>query len=266
MANLHTTFGQGLSCTYSNNYEFGYSCIISILNPNGFNNFTTISGTHLAGKSDYDVQYIIRTIGSNTLNVPSIICNKFPNTKIIIFDGIRIQRIDENTFDSCKNLTRLWLHRNNIPDLPENIFAPLVNLQDLALSENTISNISVELFKNLPNLEFLYLHNNRIEELPRNAFSSLKKLEIIYLNENGLKIIHSDSFGTLPNLKFISLYVNQINAIDERLIDVTGVETIHMIQNLCANTDIFDDSPSRELMRNVLRACFDNYKAMFPGK
>ncbi|CAH1710037.1 unnamed protein product [Chironomus riparius] len=264
LLNLILSFGQKLSCTYANNEEFEYSCYMTIQNPDGLNNFTDISGEHLAGRSDYDVQNIIRTISSKSINVPSIICNKFQNTKTFAFGSIGVERVDENTFDGCKELTRLWLYDNKISYLPKNIFDPLVNLEDLAISNNKISSISIEWFTNLVNLEVLYLHNNQIEDIPKKVFRSLKQLSKLYLTSNNLKVIHSESFGMLPNLKEIYIYINQINAIDERMIDLTGVEIIDMNDNVCASGRIIDDSATRQSMRNALQRCFDNYKALFP--
>jgi Leucine-rich repeat (LRR) protein len=50
-----------------------YACGLRINNPNGFDNFTRIGGTHLAGLGDADVTIVSSLIG-NTTNIPAAIC------------------------------------------------------------------------------------------------------------------------------------------------------------------------------------------------
>lgn len=237
------------------------------MNPNGYNNFTDIDGIHLDGRTDDDVEYIASVpLLSRSINVPSIICNKFLNVNFIYLNLIGLERIDGNTFDSCKNLRQLALHNNLITILPDNVFDHLTNLEILALSGNKLTNISIEWFKNLQNLKTLYLNHNTFEDIPKNTFSPLNKLTDLYLHTNKFEIIHSESFGVLPNLKELSLRENVIIAFDERIIDMTGVEAIDMTATRCANGYIFDNSTGRELMRTELLYCFYNFVNLFPGK
>jgi len=310
--NFHACYCQVLSCVYRID-GYGYTCFLTIQNPNGLNNFTRINGTHLTGKSNNDVRHIYDGYGSNTTNIPSIICETFQFATTIVLQSIGIQIVDEYSFKNCKNalflslvsnkitkvdeksfsenleLQGLYLYNNElttlpenvftnqqkldilridlnkITDLPENIFHSLTNLTRLDMDNNQIKNLGSEWFKNLHKLNILYLYSNQIEELPKNVFRSLKELNAIRLYNNKFKVVHSDSFGISPNLTEVYFGNNQINAIDERFIDNTGVEWLQMYGNLCANTDIFDSSESRESMRNKLQTCFNNYKALYPG-
>jgi len=313
LINYQTIYGQILSCSYRNDTSYGYTCVLTIQNPNGLNNFTGINGTHLTGKSNNDVRHIYNDYRSNTINIPSIICETFQYATRIVLQSIGIQTVDEYSFKSCKNLLylslagnkiskfdeksfseklelqtvhvnnnqlttlpanvfanqqklkELWLYRNKITDLPENIFHSLTNLTILDMDNNQIKNLSSEWFKNLHKLYILYLFANQIEELPKNVFSSLKELTLISLGRNKLKVIHSDSFGISPNLTEVYFGDNQINAIDVRFIDNTGVQQLDMTNNSCANANIFDNSTSRQSMRNTLQTCFNNYKTLYPG-
>ncbi|XP_070489949.1 leucine-rich repeat-containing protein 15-like [Chironomus tepperi] len=113
--------------------------------------------------------------------------------------------------------------------------------------------------------QYLYLYSNQIEELPIGIFSPLTKLLTLQLQNNKLKVINSNSFGVLPNLTTVVFQTNQIDAIDENFVDFTGVKTIYMISNKCANATITDTSSSRSAMKLALRTCFDNFNYLTFG-
>ena len=94
----------------------------------------------------------------------------------------------------------------------------------------------------------------------------MANLKEIALDQNKFKVINSDWFGILPNLESIYLIMNQIYAIDEKLLNNTGVTNIDMRRNICADKNILDPSDSKEIMRLELRQCFENYENLFPSK
>jgi len=129
-----------------------------------------------------------------------------------------------------------------------------------------LTHLRVEWFRNLINLKTLNLFSNQLEDLPRNIFNPMQRLRDLNVNFNQLKVIHSDWFGVLPNINSVSFRGNQINAVDERFIDNTGVRWFDMLNNLCVSEIIFDESPSRQQMRDALQTCFINYENLYPGE
>jgi Leucine-rich repeat (LRR) protein len=107
-----------------------------------------------------------------------------------------------------QNLTRLYLHSNQIRCIPEDI-VELINLKRIDLSHNQISEIP-DLITQLTKLEVLALHNNQITEIP-NTISKLKNLTALYFNEN--KISEIPGFITqLKKLQEIHFRGNQVVA------------------------------------------------------
>ncbi|KAL7043551.1 hypothetical protein ACKWTF_001568 [Chironomus riparius] len=289
VSNLSFVCGQNeaLSCNYSNSSS-GYSCGLKIINPNGFNNFTGINGTHLTGMTDIDVLHVYKSL-SNTLNIPSIICETFQNTQTIELTASGIQLIDEDSFQKCTKLQYLDLKNNKIRQFHKNAFKenselaylllwynqitelpedPFSNLQKLVRLDFELNNITIlpeNIFNPLTGLSVLYLEKNSIEVLPRNIFSSLQNMSTLVMHNNKLKILHSDSFGHLPKLEAVNMNSNQIDAIDGRLINNTGVISFELRSNLCVSKDIFDNSDSRESMRADLKLCFENYDRIMSG-
>ena len=184
----------------------------------------------------------------------------------IIFRGHNLSTLPENVFQYQQQLVSLAIASSVLQDLPTKIFWPLTGLEVLDLEYNRLQILRPEWFENLQNLEHLYLPGNFITDFPKNVFSHLTKLTLLYAHGNRLKMIHADSFGFLPNLKNIYIYSNLVDAIDENLIDYTGVTNIDMNGNICATGDIRDDSISRDYMRAVLRECFNNYERSTSGE
>lgn len=173
--------------------------------------------------------------------------------------------LPENIFRNQEKLEILVLRYNEFTDLPQNVFKTLKSLKVLNLDSNLLTTLRAEWFEPLEKLEVLSFAYNQLEELPANIFSSLTNLKAIALLENKFKVIHSDWFGILPNLESILLQKNQIFAIDEKLLDSTGVNDIAMLRNVCADKNVVDNSDTKGLIRAVLRQCFDNYQNMTSG-
>ncbi|KAL7043529.1 hypothetical protein ACKWTF_001559 [Chironomus riparius] len=235
--NFDAIFGR-LSCNYVV-LPSGYTCNLTINNPFGLNIFVNINGTHVSGYTDSDVLRVVRAAGSNTPNIPSIICSKFMNVEHIELQSITIFNVDDYSFAGCTALTFLTLAGNFVSTIHENAFQ-----------------------RNL-NLHTLYLLRNQLTTLPENVFQHQQKLNT--LCGNSLTTIRADSFGFLPNLVFADVTFNAINAIDENFINNTDISRIDMRGNFCANKDIFDPSISRDIMRADLRECFNNFQTTMSG-
>jgi len=266
LLNNQVRYGQVLSCRYRNDVTYGYTCELTIRNPNGFNNFTAINGTHMRGMTNEDVRSVIRVSNSNSTNVPSIICDTFQNASIIELGSTSVKSIDENSFRNCIQLEFLHLFINTISEIEENSFLQNSKLINLSFQINQIKELPANIFKSLINLNQFTVSTNQISNLSPKLFEPLQKLTNLLLDSNNLTIIHSDSFGVLPLLKQVHLQNNKINAIDEKFIDNTGVTYLDMRNNLCVNELISDSSLLRELMRSKLQKCFENYITLYNGK
>lgn len=179
----------------------------------------------------------------------------------------KLTNLGENLFKNLKNLQILKLTKNKLSDLPKNIFNPLENLKHLSLINNEIKILKTSWFKQLHNLQQLFLSFNRIEELPEGMFINLSSLKSLDLSVNNLTTIHADSFGSLPNLMEIYLEYNNINAIDQKVIDDTGISIIELgfgdknvKVNLCVNKNFRDMTRSRIQLKSGLKKCFENYR------
>lgn len=238
--NFDVIFGQEefVSCRFYMDSTYGYMCEPLIYNPNGLNNFVSITGTHLPGYSDNNVANIKGTLGSNTLNIPSIICQRLRNSWSMELKYYGIQRIDDYSFNDCTILSVLSLGYNSIHTISAKAFNRNSVLEHLFLEHNKISSLPENVFLNQYNLTNLLLTGNKIIDIPKNTFKPLKKLRYLLLDANQISNLQFEWFENLSNLAYLNLNNNFITNLPKnifsqlKLIDYIGVagnnlKTIH---------------------------------------
>ncbi|CAG9798446.1 unnamed protein product [Chironomus riparius] len=282
---LYPDHNNTIDCTFMQT-EYGYTCRASIYNPSGFNGFTTIRGVHHPGFNDSNVKAII-AMTTVSPNIPRIFCDKLSNVETIYYIQLSIKNVGPNSFWSCsklldlniwvnqiqdidnstffysQQLKRLDMRQSRISNIPRNLLWPLTEMTSLNLEQNNLTILDPDWFLKQSNLTYLNLQFNKIEELPKEVFKNMTALEQLVMNYNRLGVIHSNSFGIHSMLTNASFVNNQIYAIDERFIDNTGLINIDMRGNICANTNIFDNSPNRDSMRAELKNCFQKYADLY---
>lgn len=97
----------------------------------------------------------------------------------------------------------LILRHNGYISVPVDAFAELVNLQELDLSNNSISLIVAGSFNGLVSLRLLDLSHNQLVMLSRSSFDPLTSLRTLVLTDNALGTIPKDSFLSLSSLNVL---------------------------------------------------------------
>ncbi|KAL7013754.1 hypothetical protein ACKWTF_015562 [Chironomus riparius] len=191
--------------------------------------------------------------------IPEILLNENQNLEMLLMENILIDSVPRNFLKSQrKSLRTFHITSKSSYKVPEDFFSLFQNLEDLSIGN--VVNFNFEWTKNLKSLKTLSITSCKIHKIPDNSFNDLKKLENLSLAENMLKIICADSFGILPNLKHIDFSFNEITAIDEVLIDNTGVVTMDMRGNGCANDKSEGSAAnSKETLKEMLKKCTENY-------
>lgn len=98
----------------------------------------------------------------------------------ISISGVNMSTVPDNFFIDAYDLRKLIISNNNLTDVFEIPFT----LEYLDLSDNPITEISVEDFTNVRGLKVLKLNNLWIEEVPDFVFGTLHTLRIVQLERN----------------------------------------------------------------------------------
>ena len=136
---------------------------------------------------------------------------------------ISIRGVEYNT-----GLTELVLSEMGLTDAEIEPLRHMVNLTELWLSGNSISNVDV--FSGLTNLVVLDIENNNISDI--SALSGLTKLAVLGLGENQISDI--SALSNMTDLLYLGLWDNQISDISV-LSRLTGLIWLDLSKNQIVN-------------------------------
>lgn len=120
-----------------------------------------------------------------------------------------IRRITADTFSRFGgNLWVLSCSHCEITDIDPNAFRSLVNLQQLSLDSNHLSNVRESWFEGLNYLTFLDLNYNNIRNIEDGVYKNLPSLVDFRLSGNQLQCLNLDGMSHLKDLKRMFLSEN----------------------------------------------------------
>lgn len=118
---------------------------------------------------------------------------------------------------NCKNLVQLWLDRNEIEIIPNDLFQNLSKLEQLLLGNQVSRVLFIDVWLNVK----LVSDNNKIKNLTRQMFKNLGRLKRLILNENEIETLASNTFKDLASVEEIDLSMNltlKFSVLSERFI------------------------------------------------
>ncbi|MBN3303378.1 prolargin [Amia ocellicauda] len=182
--------------------------------------------------------------------------------KWVNLDNNRIRRVDRQLFDKLPNLLFLYMERNNLKEVPNDL-PP--NLEQLRLSRNQISKIPPGVFNKMEHLVLLDLHHNKLgdSDLGKNIFKGLKNLVQLnlahnilrkmppnvphnifqlFLDRNNIEDIPQGYFKDFHNLAFVRLNNNQLTdkGVPKTVFNVSSLLDLHLAYNKLSNVPVFN--------------------------
>lgn len=123
--------------------------------------------------------------------------------------GNNISSIDKAFLHNVTDLRYLYLAENAIKNVESSILKQFNKIEIFDLSYNNVPDLVQNQFNVMENLQHLNLEANRINEIAAGAFSSTP-LILLWLPYNCLTNISADIFQGIPFLKQLSLAHNNI--------------------------------------------------------
>ncbi|XP_076880950.1 leucine-rich repeat-containing protein 28 [Brachyhypopomus gauderio] len=126
----------------------------------------------------------------------------------------------------------LFLNYRNLNIFPGELLKDegLQFLERLYMKRNSLTTLPDNLAQKLPNLVELYLHSNNIAIIPQ-AIGNLVKLQSLDLSDNALQVICPE-IGRLRSLRHLRLSNNQLKFLPQELGDLKELETLDVSTNL----------------------------------
>lgn len=155
-------------------------------------------------------------------------------TQRIFLHSNKITLIRSTSFTSCRNMSILWIHSNNLSLIEPGAFYGLDKLEELDLSDNmNLKSISPSTFQGLVHLHTLHLHRCGLLELSTGLFRGLFSLQYLYLQDNNLQVLLDDTFLDLANLTYLFLHGNKIKSLSENVFrGLMNLDRLLLHQNL----------------------------------
>lgn len=150
---------------------------------------------------------------------------------LTLFQNV-IREIPENILDRFVSLQALYLNKNRLERLPQDIGC-LVNLRTLSVSQNRLIELPSSI-GNLISLKSLCLYDNRLTSLP-STFSRLQKLESLEIERNLLKSLPTE-IGNLVCLQSLEISNNLLTALPIGICKISLVR-IDLSGNPCLATN-----------------------------
>ena len=135
-------------------------------------------------------------------------------------------------FSGLSNLENLYLHRNQLAELPPGVFSGLSRLEELELHSNQLAELPPGIFSGLTHLENLGLGLNQLTELPPGVFSGLSRLEALELHSNQLAELPPGIFSGLTRLTYLDLSGNAFTELRPGVFsDLSRLERLYLSSN-----------------------------------
>ncbi|CAG5133115.1 unnamed protein product, partial [Candidula unifasciata] len=138
----------------------------------------------------------------------------------------QIENIPDHAFQNNTKLFQLRLANNEIKDIAEHALYGLTQLKYLQLQNNRIQTMP-SAFKHLVNLGELNLEGNRLTEIPQDSFQQKEKLTMLILSNNPITSVSDEAFVNLPSLQELKL--SEVHDMT-KFPDLTGTMNLTVLQ------------------------------------
>lgn len=187
------------------------------------------------------------TIARGNLDrIPSRAFTLLPEVTILRLSGNKIKTVEPESFKGL-NLKQLYLNDNQLSQVGRSDFKELDSLEKLDLSLNKITTIDAKAFEKLSHLVELNLAFNSLKKVPT-AVNSLVSLKVLRLDNNQIATVSAGDFVRLSNLEQLLLNDNKISRIESGGFEgLTSLKQIDLRSNYLTELNVQELKTVRSL-------------------
>jgi Leucine-rich repeat (LRR) protein len=248
-----------VKCNFIENLR-QYTCeLTGITIENDVSQSFVIEGNHSEGQSNDDVVAVL----IRNARIPFVfkeLFETFPNIRFLTVSRGGLKTFQKNAFFNAKKLENIAITENNITNLYPYAFIGATYVKELRLRDNFIQNLHKHALVGLNNLDFLNIDGNEIKEIPADFFRPAIRLRSLFVGNNQIERLRGDTFLRKYQIEQISFPSTGVNAIGRDFIDnLNLISLINLFGNECVNR-IFELSRSTvESIKAELEPCFENF-------
>lgn len=125
----------------------------------------------------------------------------FPHIKTILVFAVKLKAIVQSDLKPFAELETIYIWKNDVEILEDNVFEFNKDLQKVDMSFNKISELNQNIFKPLTKLVEVNFESNKIETLDSNLFEHNPEIRSINFSDNLLKIVGQELLKPLAKLE-----------------------------------------------------------------
>lgn len=137
--------------------------------------------------------------------------------KILDLTNNKISVVEKDTFTELVDLIFLYLGRNEIVSLDQDVFRMNHRLEFLKLDHNILDLPAGRPFLNVPSLRSLDMSSCNVRSLPEKTFTNISSLQELRLTRNRLKTLDPKVFLPFKSLKSLYLSGNLLRSVQKDL-------------------------------------------------
>lgn len=190
---------------------------------------TTCGSTNgLANRIEKVTDAIVTSVNKDIAAANIIARNNDPSAVLTPY----LDDCSEVTTTHMAAITTLDLRRLELRELRAADLAGLTSLQELYVSNNSLTSLNANTFSSLTTLTDLDLGNNQLDSVHQNLFDGLTNLRRVALDNNRLSSVHEDIFDGLTSLRTIELQRNKLTSLDADIFDgLTSLRRLYLESN-----------------------------------
>ena len=168
--------------------------------------------------------------------------------------GFNKLSLEVGMFQNLVNLLELGLTDNGLTDIPRGVFSDLKSLKQLWLYRNSLTVLEDGVFDGLEDLEMLVLWGNELSFIQVGLLANLTRLRKLYLYSNKLSVLEAGVFDGLGDLEILDLEDNELSSIQVGLLaNLTRLRELWLNRNKLSvlEAGVFDGLGDLEIL--VLR-------------
>ncbi len=194
------------------------------------------------------------SLSNNMLeDLTSLALDKCHNLQILNMDRNQLHEIPPNIFHSLPQIQRLDISSNRLSALPYNI-GSLAHLQTLVAHSNTLRAVP-ETIGELKSLEILDISANSLKEIPE-SISKCLSLRLMNVSRNRLARLPVD-LGNLMELIAVWAGFNRLTAIPDSMVSLIKLEHLDLEYNCLPGLGRALDGLTNCMNINVSRNCIE---------
>ncbi|KAG5666981.1 hypothetical protein PVAND_014984 [Polypedilum vanderplanki] len=198
-----------------------------------------IKGEHLEGRTNANVtmirtpNYTQKLVNLQVVHPQFFI--EFPNLEELVFAYASVKTLN---FENCTKLTRIYLHHDDIQEIPRQVFSNCENLRHLDFGFNPIQITYQDSFIGLKSLEILSFKGNTRVDIFTNSLADSENLREFYFIGNG-----TIEVGALSNMKSLEILEISQNGLQFSQVQNLLNADVHKLERLVLDENFLTSVP-----------------------